>query len=106
MTPLAIMVILVAGYVTGGIAALWALRDMARIPSNIWYWSGVWWSGRQRALLIGWLLGGYPAIFVALSWWRSPERQEMRDECAHRREVGTLGRHDRHRGAVVRIGRR
>lgn len=77
------MVVLLAGYVVGLPALLWALADMKRIPG------GVWRHAAQRpypqwrvGMISAYALLGWPAIFSAAAWLRGRERADLLAEWA------------------------
>ena len=61
------------------VVAWWA-RDVARIPSPVWFWIGRDRAHWRRGITIGWLLGGWPAIVIIVVWSRTAERFELLDE--------------------------
>lgn len=86
----------VVGIVLAVPAVLWCIHDMRAIPHRVWFWSGHDRRPWYWALGIGWVLGGYGAVIVALVWSRSAERRDLYDELADLRE----------RAHSVRVARR
>ena len=74
-----LVVFFVLGMVTGTVAALWWDRDVTRIPRSVWIWVGRNRRAWRRVVFWGWLLGGWPAVFIVFTWWRSTERVELLD---------------------------
>jgi hypothetical protein len=81
----------VLGMICGTAAALWWDRDVTGIPRSAWVWVGRNRRAWRRAVFWGWLLGGWPAVFIVFTWWRSTERAELIDlatDVHHRRRAG------------------
>ena len=95
---MAFPVLLVVGYVVGLPALVWAWRDLARFPPPVWYWSGHRREYWRAGLVAAYVAGGWPAIAVALAWWRSRIRSELRDEAHFQRESHQHHHHHHHHG--------
>ncbi|MBK5286920.1 MAG: hypothetical protein JJE46_00500, partial [Acidimicrobiia bacterium] len=72
----------------------WWAGDADRIPGPVWFWNGYHRSSWRRAIAIGWLACGVPAIIVVLVWAQSDERKILLDEADDFRERARLHRAD------------
>ena len=66
-------------FVAVPVIAWWA-RDLARIPSPAWFWTGRHRRPWQWGVLLGWIAGGGPSIVVVLVWSRSEDRRDLLEE--------------------------
>lgn len=93
-----VMVNLAVLWTVGVIAAipviLWWARDVTRIPSPTWFWTGHHRRHWQWGVLFGWLAGGWPAIVIVLVWAHSAERRDLLDEAADARKQHRDHHHD------------
>lgn len=63
-----------------------ALTDVARFPRSLWPYTGPHRRHHWRALLIGgFLLGGWPGLFVARLWYKNGQRAELLEEVRWRK---------------------
>ena len=69
-----------AGMVAAIPFVLWWWRDVARIPSAAWYWTGHVRRSWRVGVAFGWVAGGWPAILVAVFWWRGAVRRDLLEE--------------------------
>jgi hypothetical protein len=80
-------------WIVGMIAAVplifWWARDLGRIPSRTWMWTGHHRSPWQWGVLLGWFAGGWPAIVVLVAWSRSQTRCDLYDELSDREDRRT-----------------
>jgi hypothetical protein len=91
-----LVLLVLSGYVTALLPVLWARFDMLRIPRSIWRYSPgprpleLW----RGCLVVGYLLGGWPGLLVAVAWRFSGDRKGLREEWAHlhRRNVEAVER--------------
>lgn len=70
-------VVVASGYVIGAVVLRAVLRDLRRIHPHLWTGFGEptpW----QRRAWIAFACGGWPVIVVALAWWGSQARAQMR----------------------------
>jgi len=87
-----VLILLLAGFGVGLVALAWAWVDLSRFPPQVWYWSGNRREMWRIGLVLGFLATGWPAMVVAIAWWRSASRAELRDEAhflreTHRRKI-------------------
>src|SRR3954447_20873094 len=85
-----VVVLLVLGAVAGWLLAFRsverALTDIARFPRSLWPYTGPQRRHHWRMLLIGgYLLGGWPALFVASLWYKAGQRAELLEEVRWRK---------------------
>jgi len=80
-------ILFVVGFVVGLFGLVWAWVDIGRFPPQVWYWSGHRRESWRAGLIVAYLVTGWPAIVVALAWWRSETRVELRDEARYLREA-------------------
>lgn len=68
------------GYLAGLAALVWTLGDLRRIPTPMWDrspYSRTLWS---VIAMIGYVVGGWPAIVVAAAWRWSRDRADLVDD--------------------------
>ena len=75
------VVIAALGYVLVFPIVRRGLADIRRIPGPIWRMTGyrnrkAW----RNAMIVAYLLGGWPGAFIVYGWRRSEEREVLRDE--------------------------
>lgn len=67
----------VVGLVVGIPALVWVLADLRRIPAAIWtrspYSRALW----STVAIVGYLVGGWPAVVVAAAWRFSRDRSDL-----------------------------
>jgi hypothetical protein len=67
----------VVGLVVGIPALVWVLADLRRIPAALWarspYSRPLW----ATVAILGYLVGGWPAVVVALAWRFSRDRADL-----------------------------
>ncbi|MGZ4688468.1 MAG: hypothetical protein ACXVKA_16295 [Acidimicrobiia bacterium] len=80
--------LVVLGYVVGLPFLLWGIRDARTISRRVWATVGRHRSRWEQQMTVGYLLGGWPAIPLVLSWRHGRLRHELRRERAVERERG------------------
>lgn len=67
----------VVGLVVGIPALVWTLADLRRIPATVWsrspYSRPLW----STVAVLGYLVGGWPAVVVAAAWRFSRDRSDL-----------------------------
>lgn len=67
----------VVGLVVGIPALVWILSDLRRIPATIWarspYSRPLW----STVAIVGYVVGGWPAVVVAAAWRFSRDRADL-----------------------------
>jgi hypothetical protein len=88
-----LLVFFALGYIVGFPAARWTRHDITSFHRPLWSGYGNR-EARRRGALVAYLLGGWPALLVALSWRRSAlraglveEREDLRTERTSRRDT-------------------
>jgi hypothetical protein len=70
----------VIGFAVGLAALIWTLGDLRRIPAEIWshspYCRNLW----TAFAVVGYLVGGWPALVVAAAWRLSRDRADLVDD--------------------------
>jgi hypothetical protein len=68
------------GFVVGLPTLIWTLGDLRRIPAPIWaaspYSRSIW----SSVVAVGYLVGGWPAVVVAVAWRFSRDRADLLDD--------------------------
>lgn len=77
-----VMVDLAVVWLVGVLAAIpavvWFARDLGKVRSQNWYWTGHRPEPWQWGVLLGWLAGGWAAMVVILVWAHSAVRRDVR----------------------------
>jgi len=76
----AVLDVIVIGWVVALVPAIWAFADMGRVPRRVWFWTGYARDGWRKGIVAAWVLGGWPAIVVAIAWRRSAARADVTAE--------------------------
>ncbi len=74
-----LQLVILVGYLTALPPVIWAWRDLGRFPRPVWVGYGdrrAWRTG----LLVTYLLGGWPGLFLAVGWLTGRTRAELRGE--------------------------
>jgi hypothetical protein len=80
--------LVVLGYIVGLPFLWWAIQDGRTISRRVWAAVGRRRSRWEQQMILGYAIGGWPAIPLALSWRRGRLRHELRRERAVERERG------------------
>ncbi len=98
----ALVVVLVSGYVLGLPGLLWGLGDLRRIPGGVWRHAAQRPYRSWRTGMIGsYAICGWPVYVSVLRWWRSRERADLDEEWAElsrrkqAKKQALAGRHER-----------
>jgi hypothetical protein len=82
----AVLDVIVIGWIVALAPAIWAFSDMGRVPRRVWFWTGHGRDPWRKGVVAAWVLGGWPAIVVAIAWWRSVARADVTAELVEIRD--------------------
>jgi hypothetical protein len=80
--------LVVLGYIVGLPFLLWSIQDGRTISRRVWAACGRRRSRWEQQMVLGYAIGGWPAVALALSWRRGRLRHDLHSERAVERERG------------------
>lgn len=80
--------LIVLGYLVGLPFLLWAIQDARAVSRRVWAAVGRRRSQWEHQMILGYLVAGWPAVALALSWRQGRLRHELHREQAVERERG------------------
>ena len=92
MTPLlrieVLIGLIVLGYIVGLPFLIWGIRDGRTISRRVWAAVGRRRSRWEHGMILGYVLGGWPAVPLVMVWRNGRLRHDLRRERAVERERG------------------
>jgi len=80
--------LIILGYVVGLPFVLWGIQDARTISRRVWAVAGRHRSRWEKTLMVSYVLAGWPAVALVVSWRRGRLRHDLRRERAVERERG------------------